>query len=573
MYVGTVKVGDREYVRIVESVRVEGKPRPRVIASLGNLEAIRRSIPTIIRGLHRVLGEEAPLLEPELENLDHAEFGVGLLTNALWQELGLGELLRRRFRSRTESSSTEILIRTMVANRLSQPCSKLGIARWLEDVSLGPEADGFLAKHRANPVVLADRFYEAMDSLLRHRGAVERHLFEKLKDLFHLEVDAVFYDLTSTYFEGTLAELGWFGYSRDEKPGNLQVVVGLVLVDGLPISHHVFKGYRRDSTCLASALESIGRRFRIRRVVLVGDRGLLTEENVALLREKGHEYILACRKRQDHSTRRALRVRPPVPVWTPVERARREEPPEPVVWSLRSPEGERLVGHTNPVAALRDRERREDILKAFREELRELQFRLRKNARLGRDGRVAQVAELLARRKGLGKRYFTCEIDASGQLLYRVKQRVLDYEPRLDGTTVLRTNNEALSDEEVVARYKELAQVERAFRDLKSFIDLRPLYHHAARRIASHVFICVLALLLERMIERRLKEAGFEGWTAQEALRVLKRIRLLRDRLNGVEIERLAGLGAEQRRILRALGIKEPAPLLGARRAQRPGAA
>jgi hypothetical protein len=568
VYVGTVKVGDRHYVRIVESVRVGGKPRPRVVANLGNLEGLRRSIPTIIRGLHRVLGEEAPLLEPDLENLDHAEFGVGLVANALWQELGLSGLLRRLFRSRRPSSSTEILIRTMVANRLSEPCSKLGIARWLEDVSLGPEADGFFAKHRGNAEALADRFYKAMDSLLRHRGAVERHLFERLKDLFHLEVDAVFYDLTSTYFEGTLAELGWFGYSRDERPGNLQVVVGLVMVDGFPVSHQVFKGYRRDSTCLETAIESIERRFRIRRVILVGDRGLLTEKNVELLRKKGHEYILACRRRQDHSTRRALRVRPAVAVWTPVERARGEEPPEPVVWSLRSPEGERLIGHANPVAALRDRERREDILAVFREELRELQSILRRSGRLERDRRVGAVAELLARRKGLGKRYFTGEIDASGQLLYRAKQRVLAYEVLLDGTTILRTNDEELSDEEVVARYKELARVERAFRDLKSFVDLRPVHHRAARRIAAHVFICVLSLLLERVIDRRLAEAKVEGQTAQEALRLMKRIRLLRDRVNGVEIERLAGLGAEQRRMLRALGIKEPAPLLAARRAE-----
>jgi IS4 transposase len=220
------------------------------------------------------------------------------------------------------------------------------------------------------------------------------------------------------------------------------------------------------------------------------------------------------------------------------------------------------------VAALRDRERREDVLAVFREELRELQSILRRSGRLERDRRVGAVAELLARRKGLGKRYFTGEIDASGQLLYRAKQRVLAYEVLLDGTTILRTNDEELSDEEVVARYKELARVERAFRDLKSFVDLRPVHHRAARRIAAHVFICVLSLLLERVIDRRLAEAKVEGQTAQEALRLMKRIRLLRDRVNGVEIERLAGLGAEQRRMLRALGIKEPAPLLAARRAE-----
>lgn len=562
MYVGTVKVGEREYVRIVESVRVGGRPRPRVVANLGNVETLRSSIPTIIRGLHRVLGEDPLLQEGELENLDHAEYGVGLAGNALWEELGLGRALRRCFRSRGSSSSTEILIRTMVLNRLSEPCSKLAIARWLEDVSLGEEADSFFARHRDDAVALADRFYKAMDSLLRHRAAVERHLFHRLKDLFHLDVDAVFYDLTSTYFEGSQAEYGWFGYSRDERPGNLQIVVGLVLVDGFPISHQVFKGYRRDSTCLETALEQIERRFHVRRIILVGDRGLLSEQNVALLRAKGHEYILACRKRNDRLARYALRLRPRMPVWDPEH----ETKPEPVIWAMRSKDGDRVIGYANPVAAHRDRMRRGEILEAFREELKDLQQRFKRDTGLSRDERVSLLTELLARRKGLGKRYFSAEIDTQGHLVYRSKQRVLDYEALLDGTTILRTNTERLDDAEIVARYKELARVERAFRDLKSFIDLRPLHHRVARRIAAHVFVCMLSLLLERMIDRKLQAAGMPRTTANEALRKLKRIRLLRDCLRGVEIERIAGLGQEQRRILNALGVKDPNRLVAARR-------
>jgi transposase len=562
MYVGTVRVGDREYVRIVESVRVDGKPRPRVIASLGNLEDLRSSIPTIIRGLHRVLGEEATVPSPDLENIDHAEIGVALVVNALWEELGLSRLLRRLFRSRSETSSTELLIRTMVTNRLSEPMSKLGIARWLEDSSMGPAGDEFFARHSTDPLALADRFYKAMDSLLRHRPAVERHLYERLRDLFHLEVDTVFYDLTSTYFEGTQAEYGWFGYSRDERPGNLQVVLGLTLVDGFPVSHQVFKGLRRDATCLKAAMEAIERRFRVRRVVLVGDRGLLTKENIALLREKGYDYILACRKRRDRETRIALRRRPPLPEWN------EKEPPAPVVWSLRSAEGERLVGHTNLAAAQRDSMRRAEIVAAFREELRGLQVRLKRNARLSHDARVAQLAEILARRSGLGKRYFTGEIDGAGQLVFRAKQRVLAYETRLDGTTILRTSNERLSDQEIVAQYKRLARIERAFRDLKSFIDLRPVHHRAARRIAAHVFICVLALLFERVIERRLEASETTHVTAERALQQMKHVRILRDRLNGVDLERIAGLGRDQRAILHALGIRAPTLLVSAKPTQ-----
>ena len=318
MFVSTVKVRGREYVRIVRSKRVNGQPRPEVIANLGNLETFRESIPTILRGLHRLLGEEIPEADVELENLDHVEYGVTLAVHALWEELGLRQKLRQCFRARRSLCPTEVLVRTMVTNRLSEPTSKLGIARWLQDTSMGSEdEDAFLHRYiREDPVVLADRFYLAMDSLLKHRPTIERHLFHQLKDLFHLHVDVVFYDLTSTYFEGTEAELGWYGYSRDERPGNLQIVVGLVLVDGLPISHHVFKGFRRDATCLETAIEQLCRRFLIQRVILVGDRGLLTEANLAMLRDKGYEYILACRKRRDRHSRRALRAQPVVPEFT-----------------------------------------------------------------------------------------------------------------------------------------------------------------------------------------------------------------------------------------------------------------
>jgi DDE family transposase len=482
MYIGTVKVKGREYVRVLKSKRVDGMPRPQVVATLGNLETFRKSIPTIIRGLHRLLGDDAPEAAIELENLDHAECGVTLAARALWEELGLTPKLRQCFRARSPQCPTEVLVRTMVTNRLSDPCSKLGIARWPADATMGTSEDRYLDRFREDdPVQLADRFYKAMDSLLRHRPAIERHLFHRLKDLFHLDVDVVFYDLTSSYFEGSQAEYGWFGYSRDERRHNLQIVVGLILVDGFPVSHHVFKGYRRDATCLETALERIRRRFKIRRVIFVGDRGLLTEKNVQRLRGD-HEYILACRKRRDRHTRRALRARP-----SAAAKARGgKKKTEPVIWSVDATDGDRLIGHMNPARAFADEERRKDILEVFREELCELQRRFRVSRRDSRDDRIRKVSELLVRRKGLGKRYFAVNLDNQDHLTYRTKQWVLDYDDKIDGTTILKTNNRTLTDEEVVARYKELARVERAFRDLKSVIDLRPIYHRKARRIAAH---------------------------------------------------------------------------------------
>ena len=559
MFISTVHVGGHHYARIVESQRVNGKPVHRVVANLGSVESLKKSLPTILRGLHKILGEDLPEDEIALESISHRERGVSLAVEALWSELGLGRELRRLFKAGNELCPAELLVRTMVTNRLSDPASKLGIVSWLGDVSMGEEEDGWLEKRLKSPVGLANRFYESMDGLLRHRAAVERFLFGRLTDLFHLKVDVVFYDLTSSYFEGFCSGYGRLGYSRDERSGNEQIMIGLILVDGLPIGHHVFRGNRSDKTCLKAAVEDIERRFRIERIILVGDRGLLSEENLATLREKGHEYILACRRRRDADSRRALRERPPVPQ-SPAP-SEGEEPawPEPVIWSTPASDGDRLVGHTNPAVASYDHQHREDILDAFREELRDLQERFVRSA-MPRDRRIALVAELLASRHGLGKRYFTAEVDSQGRLEYRVKQWVLKHEALIDGTTVLKTNNTVLTDAEVVARYKELAKIERAFRDLKSLIDLRPIHHWKARRIAAHVFVCMLALLLDRLIARKLATAGIADLSAEVALAELQRLRVLRDHINGIEITRLSSVTPSLAQVLAALGVAVPNP-------------
>lgn len=567
MFVGTVRVHGRTYVRLLESVRVNGRPTHRVRANLGNVEALQANLPAILRGLHRVLGTPGADAGPPvaLENVADVEWGVTLVARQLWTALGLEATLRRALRARRGAAVCpgELLVRTMVTNRLSDPTSKLGIATWLPDVTLGPAEDRALAAWATTPAALADRFYKAMDVLLRARPTVERALYARLRNLFSLRVDVVYYDVTSTYFEGSTAEWGRLGYSRDGRGDCLQVLVGLVLADGLPISHHVLRGDRRDATTLPVALADISRRFRLGRVILVADRGLLTADNLTAITAHGAEYILACRRRRSALTRAALRQRPAVAATATALQ----------VWSTTGPDGQRLVGFHNPERATYDAERRDTILAAIRADLDALQASLARARALRpapadqaeRDRRVARLTEVLAARRGLGKRYFAAHLTPDGRLRYRVKQRVLAYEAWLDGTTLLITNNTTLADAEVVARYKELTRIEASFRDLKSLLDLRPIHHRRARRIAAHVFVCVLALLLEEVLERKLRAAGLK-LTAAAALRELKRLRLLRDTVNGVEITRVSAVSDRQRQILEAVGVPVPAPLVWAER-------
>lgn len=571
MFVSTLTVGGHRYARILESVRVNGKPRHRVVANLGNVATFAAHVPAILRGLHKLLGEELPEDDVTLESVSTAERGVTLAVDALFKDLGLDSTLRRCFRAGKGLCPAEMLVRAMVANRLSRPASKLGAVAWLKDVSMGPEEDVWLATRVEKPVALANRFYEAMDGLYLHRARIERALYARLRTLFSLKVDLVFYDLTSSYFEGSHADYGRLGYSRDERSGNEQIMIGLMLVDGLPIGHHVFRGNRSDKSCLKAAVEDAERRFKIGRIVLVGDRGLLSAENLKMLRGKKHEYILACRKRRDGDCRAALRSRPPLPEPPPAPADGSEpEPLAPVIWPQVAEDGDRLVGYTNLNEVPCDRERRDDILNCFREELDGLQDWCKKSDFASRDEKIAKLAELLTNRRRLGKRYFSGQITKDGRLEYLAKQRVLAYEKLLDGTTILKTNNRTLSDADVVARYKELAKIERAFRDLKSLIDLRPIYHRTARRVSAHVFLCVLALLLEGVLDRKLRQAKVEDLSAAAAFQEMRRLRLLRDKVNNVEVSRLSAPSALQKQILAALGIKEPAALVGVKTLKKP---
>jgi transposase len=338
-----------------------------------------------------------------------------------------------------------------------------------------------------------------------------------------------------------------------------------MLVDGFPIGHHVFRGNRNDKTCLKAAIEDIERRFEIKRIILVGDRGLLSQRNLSMLRKKGHEYIMACRKRRDKDTRKARRTRPKVEEISREELARGKKAPAPVLWSLQAQDGDRLVGYTNPLKALYDGEKREEIIESYREELKELKRQVR-GGRLSRDGVVGKVAQILYSHGNLGKRYFSVEVDRRGEVAFRQKQRVLRYEKYIDGTTVLKTCNRDLSDEQVVAKYKELSRVEEAFRELKDFIELRPIYHRKTRRISAHIYICVLALLLESILRRKLKAAGEEALSVRESLREMKRLRVLRDRVNGVEVSRVSAVSDLHKRIFRALGEKVPEAIVTAKK-------
>jgi len=380
------------------------------------------------------------------------------------------------------------LVEALIAARLLDPCSKLATARALgaatEESSLG-ESLGVADADE-------DALYEAMDWLLARQGRVEQALARR-----HLtDGGLILYDVTSTYFEGRKCPLAKFGHARDGKRDKLQIVFGLLTNgEGCPVAVEVFEGNTGDPKTLPAQIKKIRERFAITRVVLVGDRGMLTD---ARLREdlrpiEGLDWITALRAPaiQALAAGGALQLT----LFDQQDLAEITHPDYP---------GERLLVCKNPVLAEERTRKRGELLAATERELAKIAAATARAKRpLRGQARIAlRVGKVLGRRK-VGK-HFTLEITDTSFRAAR-NEAAIAQEAALDGIYVLRTSVAAnrLPTAEAVRSYKRLAVIERAFRSLKTVdLKVRPIHHRKADRVRAHVFLCMLAYYVEWHMRR-----------------------------------------------------------------------
>jgi transposase len=345
-----------------------------------------------------------------------------------------------------------------------------------------------------------------------------------------LRADLVFYDITSTYFEGEgPAELGCFGYSRDGKPRHHQIVLGVVMMDGWPVAHYVFAGNRLDQTAVLEAVRDLNQRFQLERVVLVGDRGIVKLANLEELRQAKQGYFVGLqrRNRQDvDDYLRAAEARRDWQEWPPgIAASERSTPPRTRVMEVPG----RLPGARVFVVRSEEREQYERGLRQLamertRQSLEAIRVRVEK----GELKEAAKIRAAVARdlRAHHGNRYFTWQL-RGGQLHYGEHPVNLPREEPLEGKYVIQTEEAHLSAIEAVAAYKELNEVERGFAHPKGWLEVRPIYHHWPRRVEAHVFVATLAFLLDRAMEKKLGAAGSPlsspfAWPALETVRYLE---------------------------------------------------
>ena len=479
-----------------ESYRHGGKVRKRTLANLTQWPPkIVDGLRALIKGGNVALDGDGFEIERSLPH-GHVAAVLGVLRG-----LGLHKIIApRRCRQRD-------LVVAMIVARIIDPRSKLATARGLSDETAFTSLGEVLGLGEIDE----NDLYAAMDWLLARQGRIEEALAGR-----HLhDGTLVLYDLSSSYFEGKTCPLAKRGYSRDGKKGTLQIVYGLLCdVAGRPIAIEVFEGNTGDPATLATQVAKIRDRFGLARVVLVGDRGMITE---ARIREdldgvEGFSWITALRGPAIRGLVEAGHLQPSL--FDQMDMAEITSPDYP---------GQRLIVCRNPLLAQQRRHKREELLEATERELAKI---VKATARTSRPLRGAdkiglRVGRVINRYK-VGK-HFAVRIDDDSLAYARKPQRIAE-EAALDGFYVIRTDvpATALDAEQTVRAYKGLAKVERAFRRIKSVdLQIRPIRHRTSDRVRTHVLLCMLAYYVEWHMRDRLAPVLFddEDPAAGEALR------------------------------------------------------
>lgn len=535
------------YWRLVRSVRVGRRVRQQTVAMLGELDAAGRAkARALARQICGAATEPAGLFDSDVDATDtlpvrlnrvrlerSRQFGDVWLGWTLWRALHFDTLFESLIPSGREDVPWSVMATVLVLARLTEPSSELHIAEdWyrktaLEDL-LGLAADK----------VNEQRLYRALDRILPHKDAVERHIRSRLGELFDIDYDLLLYDVTSTYFEG-LAEgnaLAQRGYSRDHRPDCKQVCIALVVTrDGLPLGYEVFEGNRTDVTTVEEIVTAMEARHGRADRVWVMDRGMASEDNLSWLKAEGRRYLIGTPKSDLKRWQQWI-----------LDRQGWQEIRDGIEVKLcLGPEGEESF----VLCRSRERQEKEHAMherfrKRIREALESLGRRLERGRRPVDADRInRQIGRLLGRNTraaGAFDIHVERAADAASGLRLRWRERPewTEWAAQTEGCYILRTNVTGWTPEELWRTYIQLTDAEAAFRIQKSDLSLRPVWHQKADRVKAHVFVCFLAYVLWKTLETWQGRAGLghSPRTILEELRAIQSADVVLPTVDGREL-------------------------------------
>ncbi|HEX3509326.1 MAG TPA: IS1634 family transposase [Candidatus Dormibacteraeota bacterium] len=538
------------YVQLAHNRRVNGVTQAEVLVNLGreedlDLEGLRRLAASIGRyctgdgGSDATGGLGVPV---EFDVVGSRPMGGAWLLDGLWRRLGVDQALAGVLGARRFTTDVERVLFALVANRALAPASKLAAAEWASEDAHIPG----LAEMDENHA------YRAMDLLVEAdtEGRLQEAVFFACADLLNLEVDLLFFDTTSTYFErdepdpaGEQGEAPFraYGHSKDHRPDLPQVVIGLAVTrEGIPVRVWVWPGNTNDMSVIQEVKDDL-RGWRLGRVVTVVDRGFSSDENLRYLTRSGGHWIAGERMRDGSPDAQAALSRPGR--YQLVRDNLR-------VKEVHVGEGDaakRFIVCHNPGEADRDKTQRDDTITRLEAELDRIAT-ARSKAKNAKTSAAHHRAECALRDHPTLGRYV--RQTTTGRLL--IDRSRIKAEERLDGKYLLSTSDPDLSAEDVALGYKNLLEAERGFRDLKTTIELRPVFHRLEHRIRAHILLSWLALLLIRVAERQTNQ------TWRRIALDLQRLHLVTLTGPTGTLQQTTRLTPEQQQILTAVGVPAP---------------
>ena len=507
MFARVKKSGKYQYLQIVENRKEKGKVKQRVISTIGRMDQLQAKgrVETLIRSLSRFSEKTMLILSGQSDiSADSVKIGPSIIFERLWKETGIKKAINCLLINRRFEFDVERAIFLTVLHRLMVSGSDRFCERWRRDYRInGTEQLDLHHLYRAMTFLgeaIEDQKAATPFTPRCNKDLIEESIFLGQRDLFS-GLDLVFFDTTSIYFEGQGGEsIGKKGFSKDHRPDLNQMVVGAIIDDkGKPICCEMWPGNTTDVKTLIPVIDRIRERFGINRVCIVADRGMISVGTIEELENRNIHYILGARMRRVKQIKLEVLSR---------GGRYREVYPEGVTSKDPAPLKVKEVLHNekrymvcmNTRQARKDAADRQAIIASLKEQLK-------------------KGPKSLVGNKGYRK-YLKIDKDSA-----RVDMDKVKYESRFDGKWVLTTNMD-LSAEKIALKYKELWQVERVFRDVKTMLHTRPVYHQRDENIRGHVFCSFLALILRKELERRLNASGhvFEWSDIKQDLKALHQV-------------------------------------------------
>ena len=516
-----------------ESYRVDGKVKHRCVRYLGKSKDLQRK-------------NDQPSIQ-DLEVLTSLDYGSVVALHTLAERLQLAQTI---FDSTSKAGGAHIgkLVEIMVINRCLDPVSRNRLPDWYGKTALPIFLD--LPAERVHPQL----FYNAMNYLTDEAILeIQKKLYTKIDRLYGIDTSKLFYDLTSTYFEGNKCPLARYGYSRDKRRDKLQVNIGVTVArDGIPIMHDVYEGSTPDVTTVQDASIRLKTEFELDHPVIVVDRGMISTDNLNVMLDQGFEYIIA---RKMNSAERAVIQGIPDDEYEVGSVSNYSEDRE-IGLAERNVEGKRWIVCHNPQKSRDDTDFRQAMIDKTVKALKKIQKNCGKK-NLKKKEEVYHRTYTALEKYGTEK-LFGVDINSRGKprLKFKLLEDEVENARKLDGKFILETSDSSLAPIEVVQAYHDRDVVEKFFQTLKDIVEVRPLYVYTERHVKAHVFVCVLSVMMLSLVKKILKEAGKE-MTSMKALEILdgvKRVEFSQRDGTG-RVVRTTKINQQQREIISILNV------------------